>query len=35
MSEKIDYLTADAEEKYIVAQANAPINDKGVFGLSA
>ena len=31
VSEKIDYLTADAEEKYIVAQANAPINDKGVF----
>ena len=28
---KLDYLTADAEENYIVAQANAPINDKGVF----
>ena len=31
VSEKIDYLTADAEEKYVVAQANAPISDKGVF----
>jgi DNA-directed RNA polymerase subunit beta len=31
VSEKIDYLTADAEEKHVVAQANAPINDKGVF----
>jgi DNA-directed RNA polymerase subunit beta len=31
VSEKIDYLTADAEEKYVVAQANALINDKGVF----
>ncbi|MFL2908557.1 MAG: DNA-directed RNA polymerase subunit beta, partial [Limisphaerales bacterium] len=31
VSAKIDYLTADAEEKYIVAQANALIDDKGVF----
>ena len=31
VSEKIDYLTADSEEKYTVAQANAPINDKGIF----
>jgi DNA-directed RNA polymerase subunit beta len=31
VTEKLDYLTADAEENYIVAQANAPINDKGVF----
>ncbi|MEM1058714.1 MAG: DNA-directed RNA polymerase subunit beta [Verrucomicrobiota bacterium] len=28
---KIDYLTADQEENYIVAQANAPIDDKGHF----
>ncbi len=28
---KIDYLTADVEEKYIVAQANAKIDDKGRF----
>jgi hypothetical protein len=27
----IDYLTADREEQYIVAQANAPIDDKGNF----
>src|SRR5712671_292577 len=27
----IDYLTADREEQYIVAQANAPIDDKGHF----
>ena len=27
----IDYLTADREENYIVAQANAPIDDKGHF----
>jgi len=27
----IDYLTADREEQYIVAQANAPIDDKGYF----
>ena len=31
VSEQIDYLTADAEENYTVAQANAPISDKGVF----
>ena len=28
---KIDYLTADREENYLVAQANAPIDDKGNF----
>ncbi|MEY2407658.1 MAG: DNA-directed polymerase subunit beta [Verrucomicrobiota bacterium] len=28
---EIDYLTADREETYIVAQANAPIDDKGHF----
>ena len=27
----IDYLTADREEQYIVAQANAPIDEKGYF----
>ena len=31
VTEQIDYLTADAEENYTVAQANAPISDKGVF----
>src|SRR2546430_16615587 len=30
----IDYLTADREEQYIVAQANAPIDDKGHFTTS-
>ena len=28
---KIDYLSADEEEQYIIAQANAPIDDKGKF----
>ncbi len=28
---QLDYLTADREEAYIVAQANAPIDDKGHF----
>src|ERR1700746_2748317 len=28
---EIDYLTADREEKYLVAQANAPIDDQGNF----
>ena len=28
---KIEYLTADREENYLVAQANAPVDDKGVF----
>jgi DNA-directed RNA polymerase subunit beta len=31
VKEHIDYLTADREETYIVAQANAPIDDKGHF----
>jgi len=31
VTEQIDFLTADAEENYVVAQANAPINDKGIF----
>jgi DNA-directed RNA polymerase subunit beta len=28
---KIEYLTADREENYLVAQANAPVDDRGVF----
>lgn len=28
---KTDYLTADEEDNYIVAQANAPLNDDGTF----
>ncbi len=31
VTEKIDYLTADAEENFTVAQANAKIDDKGKF----
>jgi DNA-directed RNA polymerase subunit beta len=31
VTEKIDYLTADREEQFIVAQANSPIDDKGRF----
>jgi DNA-directed RNA polymerase subunit beta len=31
VTEKIDYLTADREENYLVAQANAPIDGKGHF----
>jgi DNA-directed RNA polymerase subunit beta len=31
VKEQIDYLTADREENFIVAQANAPIDDKGHF----
>jgi DNA-directed RNA polymerase subunit beta len=31
VSTHLDYLTADREETYIVAQANAPIDDKGNF----
>jgi DNA-directed RNA polymerase subunit beta len=31
VSSHIDYLTADREETYIVAQANSPIDDKGNF----
>ncbi len=29
VTEQIDYLTGDQEENYLVAQANAPIDDKG------
>ena len=31
VSEKIDYLTADREENYFIAQANTPVDDKGRF----
>jgi DNA-directed RNA polymerase subunit beta len=31
VSHHIDYLTADREEAYIIAQANSPIDDKGKF----
>ena len=31
VSEQIDYLTGDREEGYIIAQANAPIDEKGNF----
>ncbi len=31
VSKKIEYLTADQEEGYLIAQANNPIDDKGVF----
>ena len=31
VTDQIDYLTADREENFIVAQANAPIDDKGHF----
>jgi DNA-directed RNA polymerase subunit beta len=31
VTEQIDFLTGDREENYVVAQANAPIDDKGKF----
>jgi DNA-directed RNA polymerase subunit beta len=31
VTEQVDFLTADEEEKYVVAQANAPIDEKGRF----
>ena len=31
VTNKIDYLSADEEEKYIIAQANSPIDEKGFF----
>jgi DNA-directed RNA polymerase beta subunit len=31
VSDQIDYLTADDEDKYVIAQANAPLDDKGRF----
>jgi DNA-directed RNA polymerase subunit beta len=32
VSTHIDYLTADREESFVIAQANSPISDKGNFG---
>ncbi len=32
VTSKIDYLTADREEQFIVAQANTPVKDDGKFG---
>ncbi len=31
VTDKIDYLTADEEDNYVVAQANTPLNDDGSF----
>jgi DNA-directed RNA polymerase subunit beta len=31
VSNKVDYLTATEEERYVIAQANAPLNDDGSF----
>ncbi len=31
VTDKIDYLTADEEDNYVVAQANAPLTDDGAF----
>ncbi|HQB93824.1 MAG TPA: DNA-directed RNA polymerase subunit beta [Candidatus Omnitrophota bacterium] len=31
VTEKIDYLTADEEDKYVIAQANAPVDSSGKF----
>ncbi len=31
VTDQIDYLTADEEDRYVVAQANAPLNDDGSF----
>jgi DNA-directed RNA polymerase subunit beta len=31
VTDQIDYLTADDEDKYVIAQANAPLDDKGRF----
>lgn len=31
VSDKVEWLTADQEENYVVAQANAPLNDDGTF----
>ena len=31
VTDKIDYLTADEEDNYVIAQANSPINDDGSF----
>ncbi|MBU5584604.1 hypothetical protein KQJ29_34140, partial [Enterococcus sp. S181_ASV_20] len=31
VTDKIDYLTADIEDHYVVAQANSKLNDDGTF----
>lgn len=31
VTEKVEYLTADEEDKYIIAQANEPLNEEGKF----
>ncbi|GIN72215.1 DNA-directed RNA polymerase subunit beta [Bacillus sp. J14TS2] len=31
LTDQIDYLTADEEDNYVVAQANAPLSDEGAF----
>ncbi|QBO36045.1 DNA-directed RNA polymerase subunit beta [Periweissella cryptocerci] len=31
VTEKIDYLTADEEDNFVIAQANTPLNDDGTF----
>ena len=31
VSDEVEYITADREEKYVIAQANAPVDDKGRF----
>ena len=31
VTSQVDYLTADEEEKYVIAQANAPLNEDGSF----
>ena len=31
VTEQIDYMTADEEDKYIIAQANEPLDDEGRF----
>src|SRR5437016_6388203 len=33
VSGHLDYLTADREEAFVIAQANSPINDRGHFGV--
>src|SRR5438876_6344715 len=33
VSTHLDYLTADREEAFVIAQANSPINDRGHFGV--
>ena len=31
VSQEVVYLTADDEERFVIAQANAPLDDKGHF----